>query len=143
MSDLYEELAIELGLSEEDRNEGLSSGKQLKYKNRIGWARTYLKKAGLLESRSRGEIQITPRGLQILANPPDRLDAKYLKRFPEFAAFQTYKPSKTSDTNSEGDSDSSATPEEALEQAHQTLKENTTQELLERVKAADPSSFES
>lgn len=142
LSDLYEDLAKELALSADDRSEMLPSGKQLKYKNRIGWARTYMKKAGLIESPARGECRITSRGLEVLANPPDRLTVKFLKQFPEFKEFHTYKPSAPLDPHTEADDDSGATPEEALEQAHQTLKDDVTQELLDRVKSSHPSFFE-
>lgn len=70
LADLYEQLASDFNLSDEDRNEKLPSGKQLTYRNRIGWARTYLKKAGLLEAPARGECQISTRGLEVLAEKP-------------------------------------------------------------------------
>ena len=54
MSDLYEQLADDKGLSAADRAELLKSGTQFVYQNRIGWARTYLKKAGLVDSPGRG-----------------------------------------------------------------------------------------
>jgi restriction system protein len=63
MDDLYEQLADELGLTEEDRQEVLPSGTQKTYRNRIGWARTYLKKAGLVSTPARAHCQITDRGV--------------------------------------------------------------------------------
>ncbi len=142
LSDLYEELAQDLDLSDEDRAEELPSGKQLTYRNRIGWARTYLKKAGLLESPARGECRITKRGIEVLAQDLERVDVKFLKQFPEFEKFHTYKPSGPGEGGPDGEV-VSATPEELLEQSHGALKDNVTQELLERVKAAPPSFFES
>src|SRR5688500_16391006 len=73
MTDLFQQLADDLELTPEDRTEVLSSGKQTTYQNRIGWARTYLKKAGLLHSPSRGAVQITDRGRQVLAEQPTSL----------------------------------------------------------------------
>ena len=58
MADLYLELADEMKLSAEDRSQLLKSGTQPIYENRIGWARTYLKKAGLIEAPSRGVVRI-------------------------------------------------------------------------------------
>ncbi len=68
LSEVIETLANELQLTDEDRKELLPSGKQAKFDNRVGWARTYLKKAGLLESTGRGKFCITERGLELLAN---------------------------------------------------------------------------
>ncbi|MDB4433280.1 restriction endonuclease [bacterium] len=143
LSDLYEQLADDLKLSEADRNEELPSGKQLTYRNRIGWARTYLKKAGLLESPARGECRITQRGLQVLASKPERLNVKFLKQFPEFKEFHTYKKPASETGEQDEDEVSTITPEELLEKSHGALKENVTQELLDRVKGAPPAFFES
>ena len=84
MAELYEALADDMKLSAEDRAQLLKSGKQLVFENRIGWGRTYLKKAGLVESPSRGVVRITDRGKGVLSNPPEKLNVKFLRRFPEF-----------------------------------------------------------
>lgn len=57
----YNKLADKFELSEEDKRELLPSGAQTIWENRVGWARTYLKKAGLLESSKRGHFNITKR----------------------------------------------------------------------------------
>ena len=57
-------------VSEEERNEMLPSGGQQKLFNRVGWARTYMVKAGLLESSGRGKFKITDRGLAALKKKP-------------------------------------------------------------------------
>ena len=59
-------LAIQFQLTATEKNELLPSGKQTRFANRVGWARTYLKKAGLIESIARGKIKITERGKQFL-----------------------------------------------------------------------------
>ena len=145
LHDLYLRLADEFALSPEDREELLPSGKQLTYQNRIGWARTYLKKAGLLESPGRGQCRITERGLAVLSDSPERINVRFLKQYPEFDEFHTYKPppegSVESSQPDEADVDG-ASPEEALEQAHKQLRANLMQDLLQRVKAAPPEFFE-
>jgi restriction system protein len=143
LSDLYEQLAADLNLSVADRNEELPSGKQLTYRNRIGWARTYLKKAGLLESPARGECRITRRGLEVLEQKPEHLNVRFLKQFPEFKEFHTYRKPASEADDQDDDDVSTATPEELLEKSHGVLKQNVTQELLDRVKAAPPAFFES
>ena len=75
--DLIESLAIEFEVTDEERKELLASGNQAIFDNRVGWAKTYLKKAGLLDSPKRATFVITELGRQTLAKNPDRVDAKY------------------------------------------------------------------
>lgn len=81
-----EVLAKELGLTEEDLKEMLPSGIQSTFVNRVGWASTYLKKAGLLESTRRGHYRITSRGQELLKKRPKTINVKLLKQYPEFLA---------------------------------------------------------
>lgn len=92
MGELYEQLADDLDLSDVDREEKLPSGAQLTYYNRIAWARTYLKKAGLVASPGRSRIQITERGRATLGEGHEKLTVRYLQQFPEFLDFQAAKP---------------------------------------------------
>jgi restriction system protein len=142
MSDLYEELATDLKLSADDRAAMLPSGKQAMYENRIGWARTYLKKAGLLESPGRGMCRISQRGKDTLAAKPDRLNIKFLEQYPEFVDFHKATPKHDGPLTKPPSSESDETPEETLERVHQGIKAQLVQELLERIKTAPPSFFE-
>ena len=74
-------------ISEKERVELLPSGKQQLFDNRIGWTRTYLKKAGLVQSPSRGVYMITPAGRQVLNENPPQIDNLYLQRFESFRQF--------------------------------------------------------
>jgi restriction system protein len=78
--DAVEELAEKFRLSEEERKELLPSGQQAVFTNRVGWARTYLKKACLLNSGRKGYFSITQRGLDILKENPASIDVNFLKR---------------------------------------------------------------
>ncbi len=143
MPDLYEELANDLGLSEADRSEVLPSGKQVTYQNRVGWARTYLKKAGLLESPGRALCRITPRGLDVLASKPARINIRVLEQYPEFVDFHRAAPKQVgAPTPKQAISESDETPEETLERVHQGIKTQLVQELLERIKTAPSNFFE-
>jgi restriction system protein len=75
-----EVLAKELGLTEKDVKEMLPSGIQSTFVNRVGWASTYMKKAGLLEATRRGYYRITPRGRDLLKRQPKSINVKLLKR---------------------------------------------------------------
>lgn len=138
--DTVEALAREFDLSEDERREMLPSGNQDVFTNRVGWARTYLKKAGLLESTRRGFNKITPRGLSVLTEKPSRINVAYLGRFPEFQAFRALRHSKTEDTL-ELESNTE-TPEEALEGAYLKLRADVAADLLQRLTTCSPQFFE-
>ena len=134
-------LADEFNLTDEDRNELLPSGRQATFQNRVGWARTYLKKAGLLQSTRRGYYQITERGLSVLVDEPTAINAKFLKQFPEFQEFQSISKKAIRDDETD-DGESKQTPEESLEQAVQSLNDSLAADLVQTIKECSPSFFE-
>ncbi len=87
MSDVVDTLATQLNLTEAEREQLLPSGKQPVFNNRAHWAKTYLAQAKLLVSTRRAFFKITERGRSVLAEKPERIDAKFLRRFDEFNAF--------------------------------------------------------
>ena len=141
--DLIEKLASEFQLTDEERKELLASGTQAIFDNRVGWAKTYLKKAGLLDSPKRATFVITDVGLATLAKKPDRIDAKYLKQFPSFIEFQNI---SRSDTDIEEDisiqEPNEQTPEENLDKAYQRIRKSLASELLNKVVDLSPTFFE-
>ena len=90
IKDVTATLARQLNLSSQDIAERLPSGRQTVFKNRVGWAKTYLKKAGLLDSPARATIVITEAGKKVITENPKKIDAKYLERFPSFAEFKCF-----------------------------------------------------
>ena len=89
-----EALATEFKLTDQERREMLPSGQQEVFDNRVGWARTYMKKAGLIESPKRGVNRITQRGLDVLKQKPDRIDVSFLAQFQEFKEFRALRHTK-------------------------------------------------
>jgi restriction system protein len=138
ISEAVETMSREFALTSDERQQLLPSGTSTVIGSRVGWARTYMKKAGLLDSTKRSVIKITTRGLAVLKKKPARIDVKFLDRFPEFVAFRTLRH----DNQSPGTPAAIATPEEALEDAYQTLRASLESELLLRVKGATPAFFE-
>lgn len=136
MREVIEKAAEMFNLSHEERTQLLPSGKQYRYENRIGWARTYLKKAGLLSTPSRGLIKITERGKEVLKKNPPKIDTNFLEQFPEYLEFKNY----TRETEPEQTSD--LTPEEVLDGSYQDLRNELAHDLLERVKSCSPEFFE-
>ena len=133
-------LADDFNLTEEEKDELLPSGGEGRFYNRVGWARTYLKKAGLLSYPRRGFFSITSRGEQLLVNPPEEINAKFLKRYDEFVRFVEIKSSDNLENKE--DKVIVETPEEILEAAHQKLQENLSIEILESIKKCSPYFFE-
>ncbi len=134
-------VADRLGLSPAERSELLPSGMQAVFTNRVAWARTYLKMAGLLESPRRGTLRITARGRQVLAEKPGRVDVHLLERFPEFLEFRSTRREAEKDVAQASEA-SEVTPEEALERAYQALRGELADELLGRISAMTPEAFE-
>jgi len=141
--DLIEKLAIEFNVTDEERKELLASGTQAIFDNRVGWAKTYLKKAGLLDSPKRATFVITDTGLATLAKNPDRIDARYLKQFPSFIEFQNASRND-SDTEEEVSTQepNDRTPEENLDKAYQGIRKSLASELLNKVVELSPTFFE-
>jgi len=136
---VIDSLTNQFNLTEEEQHELLPSGKQAIFDNRVGWARTHLKKAGLLESTRRGFFRITDRGLQVLKQKPTKIDVKFLNQFEEFREFRAIRREKPTEPDEE---ESETTPEEALANAYQDLKNNLASELLQQLKASSSRQFE-
>jgi restriction system protein len=139
-----EALANTFQLSDKERAELLPSGQQSVFDNRVNWAVSYLKHAGLLERTRRGVYRITPRGIQVIKQSPPRIDVRLLTQYPEFIAF---KESSRRDRNGQPQAEqleqaSQQTPEELLEYGYQRIRQELAQELLARIKVCSPSFFE-
>ena len=145
MGQVTNALSDHFGLSEEERQTILPSGQQTYIANRIGWAKTYLKHAGLIANPSRGKVQITEAGKKVLSDKPPAIDREYLKQFPDFVAFmeKSYaKKNKTTVATQEAEDVDSQTPLETLDQAYEELQKATREELLERLRSASSAYFE-
>jgi Restriction endonuclease len=131
-----EHIASIFNLSEEERREVLSSGQQYIIDNRVSWARTFLKKAGLLESTKRSYFKITDLGLEVLQKNPKEINVKFLEQFPQFIEFRNLRKEKGEEENL------TQTPQELLEYAYQRIKKDLASELLNLVKKSSPRFFE-
>lgn len=142
--DAIEGVSAQFQLTPEERKVLLPSGNQEVIVNRVGWARTYLKKAGLLTSPQRGTLEITERGMKVIAEKPQQINVSFLKQFPEFQEFRAIDNSKTPTEPKAANAPTidSSTPEELLEESYQELKNSLLEELLERVMGCTPQFFE-
>lgn len=130
-------------LTQDEREQMLPSGVQTIIFNRVGWARTYLKKAGLLEDPQRGTFQITQRGLDLLKENPQEINTKFLYRYEEFINFRTkHTDNEKAQNILQNDVNSNATPEESIEFGFQKLKESLAQDIISKIMDCSPRFFE-
>ena len=141
LRDAIEALAREFKLSDEERRELLPSGQQEIFDNRVGWARTYMKKAGLLRTTRRGFFVITERGIDALKENPSRIDGKFLEQYQEFREFKSLRRQPAANGEQE-ELELTRTPEEALERAYQNLRSDLAADLITQIKQSPPSLFE-
>ena len=143
MQNLVAELATEFVLTDAEKRELIPSGGQFVFANRVGWAKTYLKKAGLLESPRRGNVRITDRGKEALKSNPERIDNLFLQKFPEFQLFRSRENGlKAGEVTANPLSIETLTPDEVMRGAYEQLEASLAAELLQRVRAGSPLFFE-
>ncbi|MGE0384608.1 MAG: restriction endonuclease [Gammaproteobacteria bacterium] len=144
-----EALSQEFKLTEAERKELLPSGKQPTFANRVGWARTYMAKAGLLESPRRGLFKITERGLEVLRGHPDDIDVSFLEQFEDFVRFRELRHERPANQDEDGEQTTAKavetsieTPEEVLESAYAALRQGLAADVLDTVSRCSPEFFE-
>lgn len=144
--DLADVLSKDMSLSEADLAELIPSGTQQLFYNRVGWARTYLKKAGLVEAPQRARVRLSNAGRDVLKSGLSRVDVDFLSKFPSFVEFRSARRGGTNESET-GEHLAAAdvslkTPDEQLSEAHAQLRAQVVDELSQRVATASPSFFE-
>jgi len=141
-------VADALGISEEDRAEALPNGK-LVFENRQAWALTHLGQAGLISRPVRGTAAITAAGQAALGEHPDHIDMSYLQRYPTYQEFRSRHGSRSSDGQGDASTETittpdsrEATPEDLMSSAERENRADVESELLDRLRALDPTAFE-
>ena len=138
-------IAEELGLTEEEREELLPSGRQRILHNRIHWAKFYMSKAGLIDVPGRGRFKASPEGLKLLEKGPERIDVELLETIPQFALFYSANAKDLTAIESpvaEAAVAALSTPEEQIDAAQNVLDAALRTELLQRIMDNSPSFFE-
>ena len=140
----------EFQLSEDEMREMIPSGRARLIQNRVGWANTYLRKAGLIESVRHGHNRISEAGREILKDPPPRIDNAYLTRFASFQEFReksdqtatTETVPTTTEEMTSGTTANRGTPDEIIHAQIALLNAALRKDLAEQVMAMDPDQFE-
>ncbi|MBV6512128.1 MAG: Mrr restriction system protein [Ignavibacteriaceae bacterium] len=139
--DMIEALAIKFKLTEAEKREMLASGLQEIFRNRVAWASSYLKKAGLISSPKRALFTITEEGLRVVKSNPDKINIAFLKKYASFLEFQKKNHTESEEEN-QITSVNNSTPEENLEAAYKSIRSALAAELLEKVLSLSPHFFE-
>lgn len=136
--DVRNNIANSMKLTEEDLAEMLPSGTQRTFDNRVAWARTYLDKAGLIETPMRGKYHITKEGIRALTSN-EKIDIAYLEKSEEFKNFHNV---TTQNTSIEIQDEKNETPLEMLESAHKQYLSALASQLMDEVMKLTPVEFE-
>lgn len=142
---LRDALARQFELTEDDLAERLPSGTARTFVNRVAWASTHMKEAGLLVKPRRGISRITARGLTVLGDYPERVDMSVLEQFPEYVEFRTRSSGRRRVTQPQSQEQlpvSAATPEETIDAAYRQVRTALAEELLSRFVERDDRFFE-
>lgn len=146
MRELIGPLAAQLGMNAEDQAKLLPSGGQTVLGNRVYWAGTYLRKAGLLVAMNRGTVRVTEEGTKVLAQNPPRIDKTFLSQYPSFHEFAMgsvgQAPSPAVAVAVAAPPAVEVSPEEQIEAGWQEIRSALAQDLLEKVKGVSPHFFE-
>lgn len=142
LKELKTKMAEYFQLNETVLAELLPSGRQTVFVNRIGWARTYLKKAGLIDSPSRAMFVITQQGLDVLQDNPTVIDSNYLMRFESFRDFQNASENANTSGDKNTDGENGITPDDAFEESFRKINSSLADELLSEVVKLSPTAFE-
>jgi restriction system protein len=144
MRDVVESLAGHFSLTEEERQEMLPSGQSKVFNNRVAWAKTHLKKAGLVDNPTRGKVRLSDCGRRVLGQNPESIDMKFLRQFDSYRTFigelKEDKPGGISIDQVQNESQS--TPLELFEASYSTLRAALAEELLSRLIECSPQFFE-
>ena len=144
IAQVREQVAYSEGLSADDVQEMLPSGRQTFFANRVSWAMQYMERAGLLVRIRRGVYRLTQEGQNLLSTEPSRIDLDRLGTYPDFAEWRQRAkvPPSSTDAAFGQDEDHSDTPEEALDRAVRQMNSALETDVLNRVRDASPAFLE-
>jgi restriction system protein len=145
LRDIKEKLAVHFALTTDEREQMLASGVSTVFTDRVGWARYYLQRAGMLQQPRRSVYQLTDSGRVLLREVQGRITTAHLRaRSPEFQVWvdgsRTTSPEQSSE--SESTVEQQNTPEETLANAYSNLRRVVESDVLARLRASSPGFFE-
>ncbi len=134
-----QKLAEHFNLSENELNEYLPSGSQKTFPNRVAWAKSHLKMAGLIENTKRSSFKITEGGKKFIEKNPYEINLKTISAYQD----SIYRVKEDDSNTGNGNTWTDSTPEEILENSYLSIRKTLAQELLLKIKSSSPAFFES
>ena len=144
MRDATEALAIRFALTQQEREEMLPSGQQTLFNNRVGWAKTHLKGAGLISNPNRGKVTLSDEGRRVLATHPESINCRFLRQYPSYLDLVARSRPVEQGQSGVGEraDESAQTPLELMDESYQALRAATADELLLKLRECTPGFFE-
>jgi restriction system protein len=144
MRDVVESLALRFSLTDEERQEMLPSGQSKDFNNRVGWAKTHMKNAGLVDNPTRGKVRLSERGRQVLDQNPESIDMKFLRQFDGYRTFigELKEDNPGGSSIDQVQNESQSTPLELFEASYSTLRAALAEDLQGRLIECSPQFFE-
>ncbi len=143
---LVDEIASEMKLTTEDMTSLIPSGGQTLILNRLHWAKSYMQRAGVIESTRHGYFRVTSRGMELLREGLARIDNSVLSRFPEFVEWRrrSASPSQRESTTAKpgGIELDESSPEDQISAGYRKIQDALAADLIDRVRSAPPVFFE-
>jgi len=144
MRDVTEALASRFQLTPQEREEMLPSGQQTLLSNRVAWAKTHLKAAGLLLNPNRGKVTLSDEGRRVLATHPEAINCRFLRQYPSY--LELIGRSRSGDEGEQvgavDATESDQTPLELMDESFHALRRATADELLVKLRECSPGFFE-
>jgi len=144
MRDVTEALATRFDLSPAERAEMLPSGQQTLFSNRVAWAKTHLKAAGLLLNPTRGKVTLSDEGRRVLSANPNGINCRFLRQYPSYLELvgRSRSEEDVEHRAAEDDTESDQTPLELMDESYEVLRRATADELLVKLRECSPGFFE-
>lgn len=139
---LKEGMIKHFNITKEEQEQKTPNGKQQIYYNRIAWAISYIRMAGLIHSSQRGIYNITEQGKTVLKNPPEKITVAYLKQFEKFSKDRNLDKIKEQVPEETEQEISNKTPDELFELSYSQIIENIKEQLMQKIKDCSPFFFE-
>jgi restriction system protein len=143
MRDVTASLADRFHLTDEERQQLLPSGQNRVIANRVAWAKTHLKAAGLIDNPARGKVRLSAEGRTVLDQMPDKITCGFLRKYPSYLAFAGQADdAEPRDKPHAAEAVEGETPRELLDASYQAIRKATAEELLSRLRSCSPGFFE-
>lgn len=146
MKEVRDFIISTLHLTEQDLAETLPSNpKSSVFSGRVGWAKTYLLKAQMIDSPQRGHIFITPSGKALLESGISITNTVLAQKCPEFLDFYRRKNSGSDSITlapDEVQAEAPETPQETFDRVYAIINEQLADDLLAEVLNQTPAFFE-